>query len=518
LICFSCNGEQAMSAFVVPLVQKKPRVPIITIEEIVDSLALYLPTLTEYVHTGVEIECDSTLKTTTITLQGQFEPDLQRRVRVRATIEGKAASKITAKLWADQYAVRLESEDLDLKLDVVIVPHGNRTIAISKAGLPKAPEEDQLKGRSAASSQEVPDKEMPLENAVAVADLPFAEAEIVEERPVEIAIADSEELHADHEQVMGTDASSTAEIVEEPPTELTIAEIPAARSGDEQPDETQTYQAFDESDAMHSETEIEFEALIADSPADSKHSVSEGEQVEQTKAEDSTKLDELNANNGKSEQEQGQIASRATFSDDDLIYSEDRQAVFDKSDQPRFGVINGGAQATSAEIRNIQNDSDAAASEGVQLLSPPDTLMRCAIVKGDGAFEFTIVGESHYQRELELIAGGRCKDGARYLVAALLVPEPSNFFDRYAVAVQIDKQTVGYLSFDAGPALLEALAAGEFDCAACAAAIVGGWDRGEGDTDAFGVRLDAVTPFVLMKGTQPLTAISKPHERPAAAA
>src|SRR5262249_14184948 len=159
------------------------------------------------------------------------------------------------------------------------------------------------------------------------------------------------------------------------------------------------------------------------------------------------------------------------------------------------------------------NDSSDAISEKVQLLATPETQMRCAIIKGDGAFEFVIVGESHYQQELELIAGGRQKTDVRRLVAALLVPEPNNFFDRYAVAVQTDKQTFGYLSFDSGPSLLEALTAGEFDCAACAAAIVGGGERGEGDIGDFAVRLDAVTPFVLMKGTQPLTAISKPHER-----
>jgi hypothetical protein len=141
-------------------------------------------------------------------------------------------------------------------------------------------------------------------------------------------------------------------------------------------------------------------------------------------------------------------------------------------------------------------------SESEQASFGPGQKKRCAIIKGDGKFGFPIVGESHYQAELGEIARARGDDLSRRLVAALLVPEPNNFFDRHAVAVQIDKRTVGYLSFQSGPVLLKALADGKFDCAACAAAVFGPPARGRGGE--FRVKLDASLPFVMVERPQEL--------------
>jgi hypothetical protein len=123
---------------------------------------------------------------------------------------------------------------------------------------------------------------------------------------------------------------------------------------------------------------------------------------------------------------------------------------------------------------------------------------RRAAIVGDGEFRFPIVGESHYQLEIEAIAGGRSEDGARnILVDALLIPEPNNPYDPNAVAVKIENETVGYLSRDTAKLFCRALAASGFEIVSCEAVINGGWDRGSGDRGHFGIRLNAALPFRL---------------------
>lgn len=102
------------------------------------------------------------------------------------------------------------------------------------------------------------------------------------------------------------------------------------------------------------------------------------------------------------------------------------------------------------------------------------------------------MGESNYQRALEAICGGRCRDGWELKKQAELVLEDSNPHDSRAVRVDIEGRTVGYLSrrFAKGfrdRLALQKLPEGPYSCPAI---IVGGWDRGGGDVGHFGVRLD----------------------------
>ena len=128
----------------------------------------------------------------------------------------------------------------------------------------------------------------------------------------------------------------------------------------------------------------------------------------------------------------------------------------------------------------------------------PDTLRPAlAIVIGDGQFGMNAVGTAPHQDELERIAGGRTQAGADVLCGALLVPEPKNPRDPGAVAVVISSQVIGYLPSDVAPSLKEALRAGQFVGAGCAARIVGGAERPSGEGADFGVRLDAYVPFRL---------------------
>lgn len=106
---------------------------------------------------------------------------------------------------------------------------------------------------------------------------------------------------------------------------------------------------------------------------------------------------------------------------------------------------------------------------------------------GDGEYGLDVVGESHYQGDLERLAGGRTRDGVEVETQAELIPEDDNPHDKKAVRVAIGGRTVGHLSRDDARAFRESVGRP----ATCAALIVGGWDRGKGDRGHFGVRLDA---------------------------
>jgi hypothetical protein len=121
---------------------------------------------------------------------------------------------------------------------------------------------------------------------------------------------------------------------------------------------------------------------------------------------------------------------------------------------------------------------------------------RCAIVVGGTGYECEVVGESKYQRDLEIIAGGRTENGARHKCVAVLYPEPNNPADKSAIRVEIDGCTVGYLPRKLAREFSGALSAESFEVAVCNAMIVGGWRASKRQKEGhFGVVLDASVPF-----------------------
>jgi hypothetical protein len=125
----------------------------------------------------------------------------------------------------------------------------------------------------------------------------------------------------------------------------------------------------------------------------------------------------------------------------------------------------------------------------------PDQPQVMARLPGPGTFDLQIVGESFHQEALEEICGGRCEDGHRMEVEAMLIHDDDNPHDNQAIAVFIESKLVGH--FDRKTArnfrqqFIEAGAAGV--PAVCQAIIVGGWDRGDDDQGHFGVKLDLPT-------------------------
>ena len=114
---------------------------------------------------------------------------------------------------------------------------------------------------------------------------------------------------------------------------------------------------------------------------------------------------------------------------------------------------------------------------------------------GDGQYGFQVHGESHYQSDLAKIAGGITDEGVHHECAALLRLEPANKYDPNAVEVLIDGLRVGYIPAVQAPEMCALFRSVGITEAGCNAVIQGGWDRGEGDTGEFGVRLNIVRPF-----------------------
>jgi NAD-dependent DNA ligase len=115
-----------------------------------------------------------------------------------------------------------------------------------------------------------------------------------------------------------------------------------------------------------------------------------------------------------------------------------------------------------------------------------------AHLQGSGAFALPIVGESHYLETLEAICGPRSNDGEDRRVEAQLVLENDNPHDSMAVRVDIQGQTVGYLSREHARQYRRQLERAGYAStdAYCNACIRGGWDRGEDDQGHYGVFLD----------------------------
>lgn len=68
------------------------------------------------------------------------------------------------------------------------------------------------------------------------------------------------------------------------------------------------------------------------------------------------------------------------------------------------------------------------------------------ILPRSGAYTFDIVGEASYQNALDQLAGGKTDAGVHVKKWATLIIEKNNPFDPNAVRVDIEGQTVGYLS------------------------------------------------------------------------
>ncbi len=113
-----------------------------------------------------------------------------------------------------------------------------------------------------------------------------------------------------------------------------------------------------------------------------------------------------------------------------------------------------------------------------------------------GIYEFEVVGESNYQDALKKLAGEHGRESARVKCTAEIIPEDSNPYDSKAVAVKIQNQLVAYLSKEEARMFRRRLGQKGLSgkTTTCAAIIVGGGIRKNGERLFYGVKLD-LKPF-----------------------
>jgi hypothetical protein len=113
-------------------------------------------------------------------------------------------------------------------------------------------------------------------------------------------------------------------------------------------------------------------------------------------------------------------------------------------------------------------------------------------LRGNGSFALEVVGESHYQENLEKICGQRKENGENLVTDATLILENNNPYDKQAVRVEISGLHVGYLSREVARLYREQIRLGGHPRAigTCKARIKGGWERKNGDKGHYGVWLD----------------------------
>jgi hypothetical protein len=102
-----------------------------------------------------------------------------------------------------------------------------------------------------------------------------------------------------------------------------------------------------------------------------------------------------------------------------------------------------------------------------------------------------VVGEASYQDALRSAYRKNGGKGHDLKVSAVLAPENRNRFDENAVLVEIDGRAVGFLPRELAVQYRAAL--GE-TAGQCSAKIVGGFEREDGTTAHFGVKLNVAWP------------------------
>lgn len=156
---------------------------------------------------------------------------------------------------------------------------------------------------------------------------------------------------------------------------------------------------------------------------------------------------------------------------------------WDASTDPREDEADFLAHALIYGPRYFSNDKVAELVRACEL--NPD--VSAVILEGDGRFRLPVVGESFCEDAFLSICGPRTPIGYDLIVDAALIPESDNRFDTKAVRVEVRGKRVGYLS--RSMARRYRVRFGR-RTVYCKAKIIGGWDRGGGDSGHFGVRLD----------------------------
>ncbi|MDM0118864.1 hypothetical protein [Variovorax arabinosiphilus] len=114
---------------------------------------------------------------------------------------------------------------------------------------------------------------------------------------------------------------------------------------------------------------------------------------------------------------------------------------------------------------------------------------------GLGEYDFEVVGESHYQRVLQRLAGEHGDESAAKDCVAELYPDDGNVHDKRAVEVRVSGERVGFMSREDARSFRRRLSAKKLtgQSTSCDAKVVGGWTDSNGVKKQYGLRLDIKT-------------------------
>lgn len=127
-----------------------------------------------------------------------------------------------------------------------------------------------------------------------------------------------------------------------------------------------------------------------------------------------------------------------------------------------------------------------------------------------GKFDVIVVGVTYYQKALEKICHNKREEGIEMLVPAKIVPEENNLYDSNAVRIEIEGETVGYLSrVNAFKWRGKMISEGFSDAVTCPAKIR--WDRAFTEEGSYGVWLDV---DLTLSDSIPVINADKNHDDP----
>ena len=120
---------------------KKSKIPSVTLRQLADALALYLPTVSDFTFSWWDFEGDRADRSTMLFLRGKKASDPTVSIEMIVDIYEKAATSEGARLSSEPFVVWVRSKDIliqDLEkgvptndVNLLITPREDRSIVIS---------------------------------------------------------------------------------------------------------------------------------------------------------------------------------------------------------------------------------------------------------------------------------------------------------------------------------------------------------------------------------------------------
>lgn len=111
------------------------RIPVITVQDLIDALALYLPAISncKFAYATNRIDCDREFEYTTIVISGQPSDDGSPPPFFKIEISDKAAGNVNSRLWNTPFAISISGPSIHGgRFIVQIEPRVGRSIAIRR--------------------------------------------------------------------------------------------------------------------------------------------------------------------------------------------------------------------------------------------------------------------------------------------------------------------------------------------------------------------------------------------------